>query len=179
MVAGAGAGIAAPTLAEAEWNAISSGAPPIAEGEWKPAFFNDAQNESLISMSERIVPGSTAAQVNRFLDVAVAAVTQENQRKFVDAVNAIEGESLRQFQKSFAHLAPDQQDAVLQTASTAAPADAELRVTPPSLRDHFEFLKNWVSSAYYSSEIGMKELGWNGENFFESLPGCTHGEGHS
>ena len=49
----------------------------------------------------------------------------------------------------------------------------------PSLRDKFEQLKARDSTAYYSSEVGMKELGWNGENFFESFPGCDHAAGHS
>ena len=32
--------------------------------------------------------------------------------------------------------------------------------------------------AYYSSEIGMRELGWTENRFFASFPGCTHPGGH-
>jgi hypothetical protein len=39
-------------------------------------------------------------------------------------------------------------------------------------------LKGWISVAYYSSEIGMKELGWTPDRVFASFPGCEHPEGH-
>jgi hypothetical protein len=192
MLAGAGAGIATPALAEAHWTeaaAAQAAAPTEAEGDWKPTFFDDAQNQALIVLAERIVPGSTGAQVNRFLDIAIGASTQASQLKFVAAMNAMEGESLRQFSKSFRELSAQQQDAVLSAASTAKPSNPTLSAAKetepgvhsqvPSLRDYFEHLKGWVSTAYYSSEVGMKELGWNGENFFESFPGCEHAAGHS
>jgi hypothetical protein len=47
-----------------------------------------------------------------------------------------------------------------------------------TIRDHFENLKGWISGAFYTSEIGMRELGWTGEMFFQSLPGCEHQGGH-
>lgn len=192
MLAGAGAGIATPALAEAHWAEVAdaqAAAPAELAGEWKPTFFDDAQNQALSVLAERIVPGSTGAQVNRFLDIAIGASTQESQRKFVAAINAMEGEALRQFSKPFKELSAQQQDDVLSAASTAKPFNPTLStaretkrgVQPvdPGLRDYFEHLKGWVSTAYYSSEVGMKELGWNGENFFESFPGCEHPAGHS
>lgn len=40
-------------------------------------------------------------------------------------------------------------------------------------------MKGWVVGAYYSSEVGMRELGWTGDVMFESFPGCEHPGGHS
>lgn len=199
MLAGAGAGIAAPALAEGHSvHALLVTAPaPVAAqaeaaaGEWKPAFFDDHQNQTLMALAERIVPGSTGAQVNRFLDTALGADTQESQQKFVASLNALEGESLRHFTKSFKDLSANQQDGILTAASTTQPSNPNLaedaaeetrpgtRPSVPNLRDYFDHLKGWISMAYYSSEVGMKELGWTGENFFESFPGCEHAGGHS
>ena len=39
-------------------------------------------------------------------------------------------------------------------------------------------LKSWVAGAHYSSEPGMKELGFTGSVFFQTFPACTHPEGH-
>jgi hypothetical protein len=47
-----------------------------------------------------------------------------------------------------------------------------------TLRDHFENIKGWVSGAFYSSEFGMKELGWTGQVAWDGLPGCTNPDGH-
>ena len=44
----------------------------------------------------------------------------------------------------------------------------------PDLGAHLKNLKRWVSGAYYSSETGMKELGWTGPRAFEAFPGCAH-----
>jgi hypothetical protein len=191
MLAGAGAGLATPTLAEAHWAVAAAQAAAPAEaaaGEWKPVLFDDPQNQTLTALAERIVPGSTGAQVNRFLDTALSVDTQETQKKFVASLNALEGESLRQFTKSFKDLTSSQQGEVLNVASTGKPCNPNLTSTGeigsgapspvPSLRDYFENLKGWISMAYYSSEVGMKELGWTGENFFETFPGCEHADGH-
>jgi hypothetical protein len=199
MLAGAGAGIGVPGLAEAHSvhaRSVAAPAPVAAQaeaaaGEWRPAFFDEHQNQTLMALAEKIVPGSTGAQVNRFLDTALSADTQESQQKFVASLNALEGESLRHFTKSFKDLPADQQDEILTAAYTAQPSSAifaeetaaETRPGAPPLvlnpRDYFDHLKGWISMAYYSSEVGMKELGWTGENFFESFPGCQHAGGHS
>jgi len=63
----------------------------------------------------------------------------------------------------------------LAQASTERPAVAP---QPPTLRDHFEHLKGWIVGAYYSSEIGMRELGWTGNVFYAGFPGCPHPGGH-
>jgi len=188
LLAGAGAGIATPALAGVLMAGVSTSAAaqekPAAD-EWKPAFLDDYQNQTLIALAERIVPGSTSAQVNRFLDLALDADTQQSQQKFVASLNALEGEALRQFTKSFQELSASQQDEVLTAASTGKPSNPNPAsvdnpgAPPPNLRDYFDHMRGWVSLAYYSSEIGMKELGWNGENFFESFPGCQHAGGHA
>jgi hypothetical protein len=57
-------------------------------------------------------------------------------------------------------------------------------LTPPpeettevvTLRDHFDYLKGWIANAYYSSEAGLKELGYTGQTFFQTFPDCTHPE---
>jgi hypothetical protein len=198
MLAGAGAGITAsapagahsahPHMATAP---APAAAPADAVEDWKPSFFDDHQDQTLIALAERIVPGSTGAQVDRFLDTALSAETQESQQKFVASLNAMEGESLRRYTKSFKDLAANQQDEILAAASTAPPSNPnflegtaeetrpQTRPSVPDLRDYFDHLKGWISMAYYSSEVGMKELGWTGENFFESFPGCEHPGGHS
>ena len=198
MLAGAGAGLAAPALANARWAEVALpidtavGTQTKAAAEWKPAFFAKPQSQTLVAMAERIVPGSTAALVNRFLDTALSVSAEESQKKFVASLNALEGEALRQFTKSFKELSADKQNSVLTAASTAQSSHPDLgnaapgegiahaaQTAAPSILDYFEYLKGWISTAYYSSEVGMKELGWTGENFFESLPDCQHQADHS
>lgn len=45
--------------------------------------------------------------------------------------------------------------------------------------EHFKNLKAWIASAYYSSPIGLKELGWDGWPARGAFRGCEHQpEGH-
>jgi hypothetical protein len=48
-----------------------------------------------------------------------------------------------------------------------------------SHKEAFENLKEWIAGAYYSSEVGMKELGWDGNFAVEKYPTCEHIEGHT
>ena len=45
------------------------------------------------------------------------------------------------------------------------------RAGPPTLRDRFDLVKQRVATAYYSSEQGMKELGWTGQMVQARLAG--------
>jgi len=128
------------------------------------------------------VPGSTKAQVNRFIDLLLSVDTPEHKKSFVDSLSAFEAESQKRFAKVFPALDEDQKKQLLTEASAAtakANSDgAAAEENPARLHKHFENLKGWVSGAYYSSEIGMKELGWTPDRVFASFPGCEHPEGH-
>src|SRR5258707_1029447 len=57
--------------------------------DWKALFLNSQQNETLVALSESIVPGSANAQVNRFIDLLLSVDSTENQKKFAAALAAI------------------------------------------------------------------------------------------
>ena len=69
--------------------------------------------------------------------------------------------------KAWKAITAAEQDALLQEASTAEPGKSKLR-------NAFQNLKGWIAGAYYSSEPGMRELGWTGNVFHTEMPGCTH-----
>jgi gluconate 2-dehydrogenase subunit 3-like protein len=158
----------------------------------KPVFLNAHQMETLTSLAERIVPGSTRARVAPFVDQLLAVDTRDNQRKFVGALGWIDAEAIARYEHPWKALTEAQQVELLAAVSTAEPArpphfwvHGEAVVVPPPLpdlpptaRDRFDDLKGWIAGAYYSSEIGMRELGWTGQTFFASFPGCEHPGGH-
>jgi Gluconate 2-dehydrogenase subunit 3 len=162
--------------------------------DWQPVFFDSHQNETLIALAERILPNSTRALVNRFIDTLISVDTQENQKKFLASLGAFDHEGIRRYNQPFKDLTEDQQNAILTAASTAqpsAPGQSGRRRRRPTvsapgseaptltMRDHFENIKGWVSGAFYSSELGMKELGWTGQVAWASLPGCPNPDGHT
>lgn len=184
LLGGVGAGLAGSALAEAHPvqhhmaspTAVAEAAKKAAAPNWKPEFLDLHQHDTLAALAERIVPGSTAARSSQFIDRLLAVDTRENQQSFLGAMGAFEGEAINRFAKPWKGLTEAQQVEILTAASTLA--SGKQAKAAPNLRDQFENIKGWVSGAYYSSEIGMKELGYTGQMFFESFPGCTHPDGH-
>jgi hypothetical protein len=149
---------------------LSHGDIDLASANWKPLFLAPEQNEALQSFSEAIVPGSTTALVNRFIDLLLSVDSPARQQKFLASLSALQAEGARQFGNSFQRLSMSQRNSLLNVLSTS-PENS-------TTRESFEDLKEWIVGAYYSSETGMKELGWTPNRFFPSFPGCTHPEEH-
>ena len=152
----------------------------LGAADWKPLVLNPQQSEDLIAIAESIVPGSTEAQANRFIDLLLSVDASEHKKSFVDSLAAFEAESQKRFAKGFPALDEGQKNQLLTDGSaTAAKQNSEgAGENSAGLHKHFENLKGWVAGAYYSSAMGMKELGWTPDRVFASFPGCEHPEGH-
>jgi hypothetical protein len=168
------------TVAQADANAAAAA--------YKPEFLDAHQLETLAAIAERIVPRSTEARVAEFIDQLLAVDAPANQQAFLGSMGAFEMHAAQKFGAPWKTLTAEQQNGLLTEASTAeagrqiANFDPRVAAQPSgktTIRDHFENLKGWISGAYYSSEIGMRELGWTGEMFFGTFPGCTHEGGHA
>jgi hypothetical protein len=155
-------------------DAILAEADKLDSAAWKPIVLNREQNRELIALAESIVPGSEKALANRFIDLLLSVDTTENRMKFEASLLAMNTEATKKFGKPWAALDGSQREAVL-TAASAEPTSGDIAA---ELYEHFENLKGWISGAYYSSETGMKELGWTGEFAFGKYPECEHVEGH-
>jgi hypothetical protein len=133
--------------------------------DWKPLFLNAEQDKTLAALSEAVVPGSASAKVNQFIDLLLSVDTAEHRRDFVGSLMGVDEDAKKRFGRGFAALGQNEQVIVVTDFSGQ---DAH--------RSEFENLKEWIVGAYYSSEQGMRELGWNGNYAFENYPGCEHGE---
>jgi hypothetical protein len=149
-------------LEQAQQRAAATASPPV--------LLDDHQAKTLEQLAETIVPGSTAARVGPFLDQLLAVESGDTQRAFVGALGAFDMIAINRHGKPWIGITAPQQEAILREVSTA---DAKT-----ALAGHFQNLKEWIAGAYYSSEPGMRELGWTGNVFHGELPGCTHPGGH-
>ncbi len=152
----------------------------LARADWEPVFLSPHQNETLILLSDLIIPetdtpGAKAALANRYIDKLLAAEAPDVQRSFLNALAGIDGESLKRHGSAFLHLTSGQQVELLRLLAyphrLVTWGDNRARF---SGHDHFRLLKDWIARAFYSSEIGMEELGWEGGSFHEDFPGCEH-----
>lgn len=163
-----GASLAAAPLSAVEWPANFDASKELANPDWKPVFLDEHQNQTLIVLSDLIIPdtgtpGAKAALVNRFLDKLMTKEPESVQREFLASLASIDGESLERYKSAFIYLNGDQQHELL--TFLAYPRSLGTwgdRSSNASDGNAFQTLKNWIVSAFYNSDIGLRELGWDG-----------------
>ena len=146
---------------------------------WKPQFFDDHQNETMITLSDLIIPatdtpGAKAALVNRYVDLLYTEEPAERQRELIQALAWFDGRALSLHGKPFINLTQEQQTSILETIADPAKARPEDEAGVKA----FELIKGLTIAGYYTSKIGLdEELQYEGDRYNTSFPGaCNHPE---
>ena len=152
-------GVVAAPAAAAQQRPPGSAAPvTIApQSAWTPQLFDAHQNETVIALTERIIPatdtpGAKAALVNRHLDKLLHDGPAADQQRVLEGLAWLDGQAIRQHSKPFVRCAESEQVAMLQAMDTG---------TGPG-NQFFRLAKSLTSSTYYATEIGFKELNKGG-----------------
>jgi hypothetical protein len=156
----------------------------LAAAGWKPLFLDQHQNETLIVLSDLMIPatdtpGAKEALANRYIDVVLAAEKSEVQGAFLNSLAYVDGESMRRFKAAFRYLSREDQDDLLHGMAyprSESKWTGEAEAKPDMGHAHFEALKQRIMTAYYSSQIGTQELGWDGAFTHGIFKGCEHPE---
>lgn len=143
----------------------------VARADWTPALFDTHQNQTVIALVDLIIPetdtpGAKAALVNRHMDHILAALPSEDQKRFLQGLEWIDGYATRRHGKPFAPCTPAQQTAILQLLDTSNDAAVAQGAR------FFHELKGITSEIYYSTEQGFNELNKGGR--VPSTFACTH-----
>jgi Gluconate 2-dehydrogenase subunit 3 len=141
----------------------------------EPTFFQPAEFQTIEALSERIIPrsdtpGAKDAGVALLIDKAIVAdpTLVQPYRSGIADLNAL---ALSSYGQEFAALNEHQQIAVL------TPLSLE---TDSPLGKFFATVKDMTVDAYYKTEAGLRaELGWHGNTYLPSFPGCDHPEHQS
>jgi hypothetical protein len=145
---------------------------------FKPKVFNAAQNKTVTTLAEIIIPqtdtaGAAKAKVNEFIDAALADAKPDDRQKFLDGLAWLDTRSQADNGALFVDAPADKQVALLTALSTnKTPSSADQPGT-----DFFKAIKSLTVTGYYTSEIASREeLGDDGQMFFTEFKGCTHPE---
>ncbi|MGA8026465.1 MAG: gluconate 2-dehydrogenase subunit 3 family protein [Bryobacteraceae bacterium] len=138
----------------------------------QPTFFQPAEFQTIEALSERIIPrsdtpGAKDAGVALLIDKAIVAKPSLvlSYRAGVADLNAFANDS---YGKDFTSLAEEQQITLVTSLSLE---------TDSPLGTFFDLVKNMTIDAYYKTEAGLAtELGWHGDTYLASFPGCDHPE---
>ena len=139
---------------------------------WKPAVFTPAQNETVIILSELIIPatdtpGAKAANVNRYMDLFLSEMPAARRDEFLSGLKWLDEYAAKEHGSAFAKLETAKQIAILDKLDTGADSAVEDGTR------FFRQIKNMTSRIYYQTEIGFKELNKRG---VPGSVGCKHDE---
>jgi gluconate 2-dehydrogenase gamma chain len=133
----------------------------IQSSSWKPAFFDDHQNQMVTAMADLIIPatdtpGAKAAFVHRYMDKILVDSDEKARSEFIQGLGWIDGYAIRKHGNAFLACAPAEQTAMLEALDAAAETGSE----PGS--NFFRDFKHLTADIYYATEIGFRELNKGG-----------------
>jgi hypothetical protein len=153
----------------------------LARADWKPAFLNAHQNETLIAISDVIIPetetpGAKSALVNRFIDDLLAAESKETQQSFLNSLAFLDGEAISRYKSPFFQLPRATQIELLSYFAYPHSLETwgeEKKEDDPAHR-HFSNVKGWIARVFWTSEAGQRALGSDGSFPHGQYEGCKH-----
>jgi hypothetical protein len=145
---------------------------------WTPSVLTPSQNESVIALTELIIPatdtpGAKAALVNRFVDHVLSVADAKERSEFIRGLTWLDDRCRARAGKDVAGATAAELTSVLTplAAERAASADDAPGVA------FFHAIKSMTITGYYTSEIGLRqELGDDGRMMLGAFEGCTHPE---
>ncbi len=151
-------------------------AEPKKTGPFRPQFYRAQETATVARLTDLILPsdgtpGAKDAGVTEFLDFYLANSPEAAQAAFHQGLEWIEATSRAKFGQPLVGLSESKQIALLTLISSPGNTD------PGDLTGvrFFQTLRTLTIFAFYTSKIGIQELGYIGNTFTAEFPGaCTH-----
>ncbi len=145
-------------------------------GLFRPAFFNAAEFAAVNAVSERIIPtdqtaGAREARVSEFIDLMVRE-TPGLHATYREGLAWLDADAKKKHQAPFVKLSAEQQDALLRGLSESKQSSPEAE---PGVK-FFRSIRSLTIDGFYTSKVGLKELGYTGNSYLSEFKGCTHPE---
>ncbi|MFN8007093.1 MAG: gluconate 2-dehydrogenase subunit 3 family protein [Terriglobia bacterium] len=145
-----------------------------------PTFFSPQQYEVITELASLIIPtdetpGAREAKVNEYIDLIVSEGTATAKKLYRDGLEWLEKTSQSRYGKKFIQLSHDQQVEILTEIS-------QIKDSTPANQlqaRFFKAIKQDTIDGFYTSKIGLEELGYKGNTVLDVFPGCTHPEHQS
>jgi gluconate 2-dehydrogenase gamma chain len=146
-----------------------------AAGVYTPKFFPAQQYKTLQALCQAIIPsdsesgGAKEAAAPEFIDL----LTSENpkyQLRLGGGLMWLDGQCMDRYDKPYLDCSPEQQKDILDLIAYSKNAEKD-----PGLSqgvEFFAFLREMTADGFFTSEIGIKYLGYVGNTYLLSFPGC-------
>jgi gluconate 2-dehydrogenase gamma chain len=142
---------------------------------YAPKLFNPHEYKTLQNLCQTIIPadadsgGAVEAGAPEFIDL-LSSENTEYQRIMAGGLLWLDSTCSDRYDKVFLECSPAQQKEILDQIAFRNNA-----LSDPSLSqgiEFFSFLRNMTADGFFTSEIGIKYLGYIGSAFLKEWPGC-------
>jgi gluconate 2-dehydrogenase gamma chain len=144
-------------------------------GKYTPKYFSPAQYATLIALCDAIIPrdeksgGAVEAGAPEFIDL-LTSENPEYQLKLGGGLFWLDGFCTDRYGNVFLECSPAQKKEVLDLIAFRKNAKKD-----PALSQgvaFFAFLRSLTCDGYYTSKIGIADLGYIGNTALSEFPGC-------
>ena len=144
-------------------------------GKYTPKYFSAPQYAALIALCDAIIPkddksgGAVEAGAPEFIDL----LTSENERyqlRLGGGLFWLDGFCSDRYGKVFLECAPEQKKEVLDLIAFRKNAKQDSALSQGVA--FFAFLRRLTCDGYYTSKIGVADLGYIGNTSLHEFPGC-------
>jgi gluconate 2-dehydrogenase gamma chain len=137
------------------------------QGQQAAHFFNDAELATLRILADMVIPrdaksgGATDAGAIDYMDFVVSDSGDRTKQQWHDGLRWFDEEATRRVAKPFVQGTEAERGQIVDLVAWPARAAAELR---PQV-DFFNSLRDLTASAFFSSRMGVEDLGYPGGVF--------------
>lgn len=142
---------------------------------YAPKFFSPHEYKTLETLCQIIIPadtdsgGAIEAGAPEFIDL-LTSENKDYQRILGGGLLWLDGTCSDRYEKVYLDCSPEQQKEILDQIAYRKNAMANPALDPGV--EFFSFLRNMTADGFFTSEIGIKYLGYIGSAYLKEFPGC-------
>jgi gluconate 2-dehydrogenase gamma chain len=146
-----------------------------AAGKYRPKFFPAHQYATLSALCDAILPvdeqsgGAVQAGAPEFIDL-LTSENKDYQLALGGGLMWLDGACVDRYGHAYLSCSVAQQKEILDLIAYRKNALGDATISQGV--EFFAFLRRLTSDAFYSSEIGIKDLQYMGNTFLHEFPGC-------
>jgi hypothetical protein len=144
-------------------------------GSYAPKFFPAHQYETLRALCQAIIPpdhqtgGAIEAGAPEFLDL-IASENKDYQLQLGGGIMWLDSTCIERYGQTYLACIPAQQEEILDLIAFRKNAEKDSRLGPGV--EFFSVLRKGTADGFFTSEIGIKYLGYIGNTYLKEFPGC-------
>ena len=144
-------------------------------GAYSPKFFDGPSYKVLQSLCETIIPadadsgGAIEAGAPQFIDL-LTSENDEYQAKLGGGLKWLGSTCSARYGKTYLDCSQQQQREILDLIAYRKNAEQDESLTHAT--EFFALLRSMTADGFFTSKIGIKYLGYKGNTYLPSFPGC-------